>query len=301
MGVSRFVDRLTRRESGEPVFAECAMGFLYDTKFGRAIAALWSRFPLFSALCGWMAKQSWTKGYILRFINRFQIKTGEIVKPVSEFSSFNDFFIRKLKAESRPIATGEEICIAPADGFYLVFPNVKDVPSVFVKTREFSLPQLLGSQELAGRYVEGSMVIARLAVFDYHRYHFPVDGTPSPDSLIKGNLFSVHPKSMRQNFSVLSENKRKLTILRSPVFGEVLYLEVGALNVGSIVQTFTPGRFYAKGDEKGFFQFGASTIILLFQKQRIVFDDDLRSYSADRIEAHCLMGQSLGRAMLRKG
>lgn len=140
------------------------------------------------------------------------------------------------------------------------------------------------------------MVLARLCPTDYHRYHFPVDCIPGKPQLINGPLFSVNPIALKQNIEILAKNKRKLCKLQSPEFGQVLFIEVGATNVGSINDTFVPGKSYRKGDEKGYFSFGASSLIILFEPNSIVLDADL--IQSEKIEIYCQMGQKMGKASM---
>jgi phosphatidylserine decarboxylase len=243
-----------------------------------------------------MQSHSWTKKKIAPFFKRFEVNVEEFEKSLDQFVSFNDFFCRKLKSSARPICPDEKVAIAPADGRYLVFPQVGS-QKFSVKGKSFSLATLLGDPLLTEQYGEGSMALIRLCPYDYHRFHFPCHAIPSPASLIKGPLFSVNPLALRRNINILAENKRTLTHLSATPFGSLLYIEVGALCVGSITQTYTPGKPVSKGEEKGFFSFGASTIILLFKKGTIAFDEDLIAASSECIETFCRMGQSLGRTL----
>lgn len=138
------------------------------------------------------------------------------------------------------------------------------------------------------------MLISRLCPVDYHRFHFPVDGVPGEARPCRGSLYSVSPVALRRNLRYLVLNKRMFTLIASPVFGQVALIEVGATNVGTIRQTFVPGRPAGKGDEKGFFAFGGSCLITLFTRGSIVFDRDLVSASADCIETYARMGERLG-------
>lgn len=147
---------------------------------------------------------------------------------------------------------------------------------------------------LAKRFAGGSMLISRLCPSDYHRFHFPVGGTPSETWLLNGWLYSVSPIALRRNLRYLIENKRMLTLVESPTFGTVAQIEVGATNVGTIRQFFESGRPVQKGEEKGLFAFGGSCVITLFERGRITFDADLVESSARQIEVYARMGERLG-------
>jgi phosphatidylserine decarboxylase len=164
----------------------------------------------------------------------------------------------------------------------------------FVKGQKFDLPALLGDPALAERFARGSLVLSRLCPVDYHRFHFPVCGVPGTPRLLPGPLFSVSPLALRRRLAYLWENKRVLTEVHTERFGLVLILEIGATNVGSIVQTFTPNRPVAKGAEKGFFRFGGSSVITLFEPGRISLAPDLLRESAGHRELYAHVGESLG-------
>lgn len=165
---------------------------------------------------------------------------------------------------------------------------------IFVKGEVFSLAELLRDTELAVRFQRGAMVLSRLCPVDYHRFHFPVSGLATEPRLINGWLYSVNPIALRRNIRIFTENKRALTRIESPEFGTVLMLEVGATNVGSFDYTFTPNAQVAKGAEKGYFKFGGSSTITLFEPGRLRLDADLITQTAERRELYARMGEQLG-------
>jgi phosphatidylserine decarboxylase len=234
------------------------------------------------------------------------VDVDEFAKSAFDYKNFNEFFYRALKPEARPIAPGDRVAVFPADGRHLAFPNVDTADGFYVKGRQFSLADLLDDAKpssgagvppavsLAKFFSGGSMLISRLCPSDYHRFHFPIGGTPSESRLIQGCLYSVNPVALRRNIRYLVENKRMLTLIESPVFGPVATVEVGATNVGSIRQSFIPGQAVRKGDEKGFFAFGGSCMITLFARGRIAFDPDIAAQSAQCIETYAKMGERMG-------
>lgn len=299
MNQVRYIDRKSQREEVEKIYGHVFIELLYGKNifaqfFSLFFLPLFSKVPFLSKLYGWMQNSRWSKRKIEPFIRNFGVDSSEFVQPVSSFRSFNDFFIRKLKPESRSIAQGEKRAILPADGRYLVFPDISKADGFFVKGKKFDLKSLLGNASLAHKYARGSMVIARLCPTDYHRFHFPCDGMPEEPQLINGHLYSVNPIALKRSIDILTENKRALTLIHTPQFGTLLYIEVGATYVGSIHQTYEPGKPCKKGDEKGYFAFGGSCIILLFEPFRIAFDNDLLEASARHLETKALFGQSLG-------
>ena len=218
---------------------------------------------------------------------------GFAKKPFA-FKSFNEFFYRALKPGARPLASGDRTAVLPADGRHLAFQNVEAAGGFYAKGQRFDLKTFLGDPALAGQFAGGSLLISRLCPVDYHRFHFPVGGSAGEPRLINGFLYSVSPIALRQNLAYLWENKRMVTLVESPVFGQVAVCEIGATMVGSIFQSFDAKKPVAKGDEKGLFKFGGSCVVTLFQPGRIKFDADLVRHSADGLEVYARMGESLG-------
>lgn len=296
----RYIDRITGELNEEQVYFGDLIAFLYGHSFwsrwfGRALLYGVARADLVSALFGWWNRRSWTKKKIGPFIEKYAIDPAEFAASIESFSSFDDFFTRKLTPSCRPIVSDAQAVIMPADARYLCYQNIELADGFFVKGKKFALPELLQDDLLAQKYAQGTLVIARLCPVDYHRFHFPIDCTPGPTKQINGYLYSVNPIAVKENIHIFSQNKRCITTLHSPLFGEVLFIEVGATNVGSIHQTYTPDRSYEKGEEKGFFSFGASTLLLLFEPGRIQLDADLIAAAEQQIEIRCLLGQRLGR------
>ena len=139
-------------------------------------------------------------------------------------------------------------------------------------------------------------MLSRLCPVDYHRFHFPVTGTPGPTRLINGPLFSVSPIALGRNLSYLWENKRTITKIKTESLGTVLMLEIGATCVGTIEQTYQPDTPIHKGDEKGYFAFGGSSTIILFEPGKITLAKDLLEKSAQQIETYAKIGDSMGTA-----
>lgn len=295
-----YLDRKTGEEKEEKVYGGFFIRLLYSHHFlsrllAKLVLPLISRTSFPSQLYGFMQKSPWSRPKVKRFIHKFHVDTSEFLDPVSSFRSFNDFFIRKLKPSSRPMTPGDHIAVLPADARYLVFPNIDHSQGFFVKGKKFSLASLLQDNILADEFAHGTMVIARLAPVDYHRFHFPCDGfvhTPQP---IAGHLYSVNPLALKKHSEILAENKRVITRIDSTNFDTVLYIEVGATYVGTIHQTFNPDTFQKKGVEKGYFSFGGSCLILLFKPGTIRLDQDLVDASARGIEVLGKLGQSLGK------
>jgi len=289
-----FVNRYTGRTETEQVYGEGFLRFTYGNPLGRiALHALVKR-SLFSRWYGWRMNAPRSRAKIAPFISRYQVDVNEFAEPPDSYRTFNEFFFRKLKPAARPIAPGAHTAVFPADGRHLGFPDISRMDGIFVKGAVFNLTQLLGDAALAERFQNGALLLSRLCPVDYHRFHFPVAGSATAPRLINGPLYSVNPIALRQNIHIFSENKRAITRIESAEFGLVLMLEIGATCVGGFEYTFSPGPPFAKGAEKGFFKFGGSSTITLFEHGRVEFDTDLLESTARRQELYARMGDRLG-------
>lgn len=284
-----YLNRKTGKIEQEKVLAGNLINYLYSKPNRCLLASLLSKNPAFSKTIGWWQKQKWTAKNIQPFIEEFGVDSSEFLDP-SSYSCFNDFFIRKLKPEARPMSSSG--AIIPADGRFRFYDNIQTGMELFVKGQAFNLERLFQDDTIAKKYQGGSLVLARLCPSDYHRFHFPIDCIPGESRLINGPLFSVNPLAVKKNLSYLTENKRKLTMLSSEVFGDVAYFAVGATTCGSIVETYTPEKPVKKGEERGYFEFGGSALILLFEPEKIVFSSDLLNQT--HLEIRCLLGQEMG-------
>lgn len=293
----RFFNRYTKTTETELVYGEPWLRFTYENPLGRFFTWALIKRAVFSHWYGWRMSRSISAQRVLPFIADYDLNVDEFARSPFDFKTFNEFFYRGLKPSARPIAPGEEVAVFPADGRHLAFPNVDTAEGFYVKGMKFTLAELFNDPAVAEEFAGGSMVISRLCPVDYHRFHFPVAGTPSSPRLINGLLFSVSPIALRKNVSYLVQNKRALTLIDDSRFGRVAMFEVGATCVGSIKNFFEEGRAVRKGAEKGFFTFGGSCVITVFAKGRIRLADDLVAQSAQQIETYARMGDHLGEAV----
>jgi phosphatidylserine decarboxylase len=222
---------------------------------------------------------------------------NEILEPLESFNNFNEFFYRKLKEGVRPISHPEnvDVAVSPADCRLNVFETIDCATEIWIKGKNFNLQNLLLDDNLVSVFNGGSLVISRLAPQDYHRFHLPVSGAIGETTHHDGAYYTVNPIAIRESIDVFTENRRAVTLIHSESFGLVLMVAVGAAMVGSIVLTTQNGQHVQKGDEHGYFAFGGSTVLTLFQKNTITFDNDLIVNSQKPIETYVKMGTSIGR------
>jgi phosphatidylserine decarboxylase len=290
----RYFHRQKQVVETEEIYGGDWLRWTYGTGLGKlALNALVKR-AIVSRYYGWKMSQRGSAHRVLPFIVDYNLDVDEFAKKPYSFKTFNEFFYRALKPGARPVAPGDKVAVLPADGRHLAFQNVDAAAGFYAKGQRFDLPAFLGSAELAREFAGGSLLISRLCPVDYHRFHFPVAGTPGEPRLVNGFLYSVSPVALRQNLAYLWENKRMITLVDSPVFGKVAVCEIGATMVGTIQQLYVPGRPVPKGEEKGLFKFGGSCVVTVFQPGKVKFDADLVKHSAENLEVYARMGESLG-------
>lgn len=222
------------------------------------------------------------------FINFHRLDMSEVALPTEAFKNFNEFFYRALKPGVRPCAAPDQpaIVTSPADCRTVVFNQISDAQKVWVKGREFNVERLLSPvyEEEAKRYVGGALGIFRLAPQDYHRFHVPVDGVMGEPRLVDGEYYTVNPMAIRSTLDVYGENVRVVVPIDSVRHGRVMVVCVGAMMVGSTVITRKQGEQVKRAEELGYFKFGGSTILLLFEKGQMLWDDDLVDNSKGALE-----------------
>ena len=289
-----YFDRYKNSTCVEKVYGDKALRWTYGTLAGRISLNLLVKRAIFSHWYGWRMDQPSTREKIVPFIEQYGLDPSEFLRDVRDFASFNEFFYRKLKPEARPIDSSASSVVFPADGRHLCVPDLSQCDGLFVKGEMFRLSELLQDRNLADHYAQGSLLLSRLCPVDYHRFHFPAAGVPGPTRLINGPLYSVNPIALCQNIHILASNKRCVTELRTETCGKVLLLEIGATCVGSICQTYIAGQPAAKGDEKGYFRFGGSSTITIFEPGRVRFDQDLIDNSRQHRELYARVGDRMG-------
>lgn len=235
---------------------------------------------------------------IPKFIDLFkdQLNLSETKYPLDHFKTFNEFFIRELKPGARPIAfiDRDDNAVCGADSRLMAFKNVEESTRIWIKGRRFSIKGLLGNDVSATPFIGGALVIFRLAPQDYHRFHLPVSGTVERFVPIPGSLYTVNPIAVSSLCDVFTENKRVVSIISTAAFGKVAFVAIGATMVGSITFTREEGDYVQKGEEFGYFSFGGSTVICVFEKDVIKLDDDLLDNSMRSLETLVRVGMTLG-------
>jgi len=290
----KYVQRSTGEVKIEKVVGEKWLVWLYNNPLGRLTTATLVKRKFISQWYGKKMDEPDSKEKIKPFIKDYKIDMNTFED--KDFANFNDFFVRKIKTSARPIAPGISSVASPADGKVLVWQNLGE-EDFFVKGYRFNLRTYLQDEELAKKFTGGTMMLFRLCPTDYHRYHFPVAGIIEKSKKIDGAYYSVSPIAIKKIVELFCLNKREYTLLETQEFGDVLMSEIGATMVGSIVSTY-PSEVVAKGDEKGYFKFGGSSVLLLFEKDKITIDQDLRENTNNKMETEVKMGEKIATAKI---
>lgn len=291
METIRYYNRHTGAHETEEIYGEGFLRWAYGNPLGKLSLHAFVKRPAFSKWYGWRMSKPESAERVAPFIGKYGLDPDDFAETPASFRSFNEFFFRKLKPAARPLDPAP--IVFPADGRHLGFSDISAISSFFVKGQRFDLTALLDDAALAAKFAKGSLVLSRLCPVDYHRFHFPAAGVPSETRMINGPLFSVSPIALAQNLSYLWTNKRTLTQLKTADFGTILLLEIGATCVGTIGQTFTPGERVEKGAEKGYFAFGGSSTITIFEPGAVALAADLLENSANQTELYARVGSAM--------
>lgn len=257
--------------------------FLYETVPGRCLLKVaTSRFV--SRVVGWYMNRRCSRRMIGRFIEKNHIDMSQY--EVTEYGCYNDFFTRKIKPEMRPISS--DGLIAPCDAKLTVYP-IDDNAVFRIKNSEYSLSDVLADETLAAQFSGGYCFVFRLSVDDYHRYCYFDDCTEARHWYVPGKLHTVQPIAFRRH-RVFVQNCREVTVLETDHFATAVQVEVGALCVGKIKNHHVPGR-HARGEEKGMFLFGGSTVLLIVKG--VQPDDELLRNTEQNKETIVKMGERL--------
>ncbi len=292
-----YFDRHSRRKLFEQVYGEKWLRRIYGNPLGRLVLWLAVKRSWFSRWYGYRMSKPKSRSLIPGFISKYGLDVSEFAEEADSFRSFNDFFIRRLKPSARPISQAADIAIFPADGRHMGFSDLSRLEGVFVKGQNFDLKSLFGSVEAAAPFEHGTLIISRLCPVDYHRFHYPCSGEATPPSLINGGLSSVNPIALRRDISIFWQNKRNLSFIETKGFGRIASFEVGATCVGSMTYGQSQSGYVEKGEEKGFFSFGGSSVITLFEPNRIRLEEDLLEHSACNRELYARMGEPMGKRL----
>lgn len=278
---------IVKEESSQDKLLE----MLYGNVIGRYLLKALASPPISKAVGAFM--DSWVSTFLIdSFVKKNQINMKEFER--KKYRSYNQFFTRKIKDGYRPISDDYDELIAPCDGRLSVYPISLD--SVYkIKGASYSVETLLQNKKLAKEYASGWCLIFRLTVNDYHRYCYVDDAMKQRNKHIKGRFYTVHP-AVLDHENIYKENTREYCVMQTKNFGQVIQVEVGALMVGRI-RNYHKEAVVKRGQEKGRFEFGGSTIVLLLKRDEATIDDDILKNTREGYETKVSMGEVIGHTM----
>lgn len=289
----KYADRTGRIQGGD-TFQDCTLRLLYKSLPGRILLKPLTH-PVISRIGGCFLDSSLSAFLIRPFIRSCGISLKGCEVPAGgAYRSFNACFTRSLRDKARPFPSNPDLLCSPCDGLISAY-TISRKQRFSIKNTEYTVTQLLRDDRLAARYAGGTALVIRLTVSDYHRYAYVDDGLRSSYRRIPGILHTVNPAAAASR-PIYKENTREYSLLRSRHFGTILMMEVGAMMVGRIVnhhKAYTRIDAF-RGQEKGYFAFGGSTVILLLEPDRVSIDKDILRNTALSIETKVKMGERIG-------
>ncbi len=292
----RYYNRYTKNIETEAVYGDKAIQWMYQNFWGKCFGVILTM-KFCSVIYGFFQNLSLSKKTIKPFVEKFNIPLDDFIpqegrKSNDPYSSFNHFFIRRFHKNKRNFIDAPSLA-AFSEGRYFGHKYLNNDISVPVKGDFLSLKDLLQKDKWCTFFENGPILIARLCPVDYHRFHFPDDGVLLDHYPIQGKLHSVNPMAVKRYASIFCTNKRIVSVLETVNFGKIAYIEIGAVCVGRIVHTFQDTLF-KRGQEKGYFLFGGSTIIVVGQKGQWVPSNDILQHTHKGRETYIHLGDSVG-------
>lgn len=295
-----FYNRVNQSMEKEKVYGGKAVEWLYKSKVGKVFSFIICQ-PFISKIYGYLQDTAWSKRKIIPFIENFNILMDDYLPETSNtqfpYSSFNQFFIRKFKEGKRIFIQNPDEMAAFSEARYYGYKSIQDNETVPVKGIYLKPKELIQHSKWEKCFQDGALLLARLCPVDYHRFHYPDDGTILDEYRISGLLHSVNPMALESKQDILITNERHVTIIETKNFGKLAYIEVGATCVGKIVQTkpLVVGDSFKRGQEKGYFLFGGSTVIVIGEMGKWTPSQDVLEFTKKGVETYIRLGMSVAK------
>lgn len=295
----QYFNRYSGQIETEKVYGDAFVKAMYKTSLGKILAPIVTSRYLSKAY-GQLQSNMFTQLKVPGFVKSYKINLDEyepgsvqVGNQTLSYRNFNEFFIRKFKPGIRVFEQTLATMPAFSEARYFGHSTINNELKVPVKGKFLGAIELIGDKKLANDFVGGPLLIARLCPVDYHRYHYPDNGTTVKAFQIKGGFHSVNPLALRMKENIFIENERRVAILQTENFGKLAYIEVGATCVGKIVQTFDEDQPFQRGDEKGYFLFGGSTVIVLGEPGFWTPSEDILTNTAKGLETYIKLGDGV--------
>lgn len=295
----QFWHRANNKLETEKVYGDWFIKYLYQSETGKKVNRLFAN-SIFSKAYGVLQDTNMSYRKVRPFIEKFGINLDEYepgtrssMDEKDSYSTFNEFFIRKFRLGKRSFVTAPNRMPAFAEARYTGHASITTETTFPVKGKFLTAEGLLGNSDIAKPFHEGPLLIARLCPVDYHRYHYPDSGKVLDHFPVKGRFDSVNPLALRLKPDIFMANERHVSLLQTENFGKLAYIEVGAICVGKIVQTHKWNKPFLRGEEKGYFLFGGSTVVLMGEKGAWKPSEDIIANSQKNIETYVRLGDEV--------
>ena len=296
----QYFNRSKKQMEVEKVYGDAFIKLLYQSSAGKILSPIFANKYL-SKVYGQLQSSMVTQLKVPKFVKNFNIDLSEYEAGSVEvdnqelsYKNFNEFFIRKFKKGKRPFIQESTILPACCEARYFGYDKIDDSVMVPVKGKFLNATQLIGDAEKAKPFEGGSLVIARLCPVDYHRYHYPDNGKTLDSFPVHGQFHSVNPIALKNRPEIFIANERRVSILETKNFGKLAYIEVGAAMVGKIIQSHDEDKSFRRGQEKGYFLFGGSTVIVIGEQGRWTPSEDMVTNTRQGIETYLQLGEAMG-------
>lgn len=283
----------------EKVYGDKWVKLIYNANVGKILAPIFASKYLSKAY-GLVQANMLTQLKVPKFVKNFNIDLSEyepgsvkVEKQELSYKNFNEFFIRKFKTGKRKFVSDESQMPAFCEARYYAYDAIHDDLKIPVKGNFLNAIDLINDPELAAPFVGGPLLLARLCPVDYHRYHYPDHGKTTKSFSVHGEFHSVNPLALKFKEDIFIKNERRVSILETKNFGKLAYIEVGAVMVGKIVQSHDENKSFRRGQEKGYFLFGGSTVIVLGEPGLWSPSEDILENTAKGIETYIKLGESI--------
>jgi phosphatidylserine decarboxylase len=296
----QYFNRSEKKIEVEKVYGDAFIKLLYQSAAGKLLSPIFAN-KLLSKAYGQLQSSMVTQLKVPKFVKNFNIDLNEYEAGSVEvdnkelsYKNFNEFFIRKFKKGKRKFVQDSNVLPACCEARYFGYDKIDDDVLVPVKGKYLNAAQLIGDAEKAKPFEGGSLVIARLCPVDYHRYHYPDSGKTIESFPIHGQFHSVNPIALKNRPEIFIANERRVSILETKNFGKLAYIEVGAAMVGKIIQSHDEDKSFRRGQEKGYFLFGGSTVIVIGEQGRWTPSEDIVTNTRQGIETYLQLGDAMG-------
>ena len=297
----RIWDRANDRMIENKIYGKGILEFLHATIIGRILMRFLFSSRISNEIITLYNYTIASKGGIRKFITKYDLDTDELEKPVAEYKTFADFFIRRLKPGARQIDSLPNSAVSPCDSLIqaLVLDLGSDT-SFNIKGARFVLGELINDYQQAEKYIGGTMIIFYLAPYNNHHFIYPVSGDLQSIRRVGKKFFSVNSISLENGFRPFDFNRRDMCIINTEYMGNVMMVEVGGFYAGKIIQENAVPGFKEKGDSKGYFALGGSTVVLVFEKGKIDVDKDIIDMQEKGVTTSVLQGEKIGEFVSQK-